>query len=91
VAQARQWLAIVKLASPNEAATLEMELQGSASPGTLKHIDMPAPWDTHLFFLRLAWIGVPFAFLFMVAGPSIVVQIFAGIGLVWLLLFIFLK
>jgi len=35
--------------------------------------------------------GVPFAFLFMVAGPSMVVQVFSGIAMVWLLLFIFLK
>ena len=91
VAQARQWLAIVKLANPNEAATLELELQGSASRSALLSMDIPATWDWHLFFLRLAWIVVPFAFLFMVAGPSTVVQVFSGIALVWLLLFIFLK
>jgi hypothetical protein len=91
VAQARQWLAIVKLANPNEAASLELELQGSASRSALKSLDVPAPWDRHLFLLRLAWIGVPFAVLFMVAGPSTVVQVFSGIALVWLLLFIFLK
>ena len=91
IAQARQWLAIVKLSSPNEAASLELELQGTASPDTLKSMDLLAPWDWHLFLLRLAWIGVPFTFLFMVAGPSTVVQVFSGIALVWLLLFIFLK
>ena len=91
MAQARQWLDIVKLTNPKQAATLALELQGTASPKTLKGLDMPAPWDWHLSLVRLAWICIPFAVLFMVAGPTLAAQIFAGIGLVWLLLFIFLK
>jgi hypothetical protein len=91
VAQARQWLAVVRLANPKEAATLEQELNRPTGSGRSMEIEQPIAWDWHLFLLRLAWIGVPFTILFMVAGPSIVVQVFAGIALVWLLLFIFLK
>ena len=91
VAQARQWLAIVRLINPQEAATLELELNRSAGRRPNMEMGRPIPWDWHLFFLRAAWIAIPFAVLFMVAGPSLVAQIFAGVALVWLLLYIFLK
>jgi hypothetical protein len=91
LAQARQWLGIVRLTSPQEAALLEQELSTGPRPLPAQVAARPIAWDWHLFGLRLAWIGIPFAVVLIILGPSLIVQIFAGVALAWLLLFIFLK
>lgn len=91
IAQARQWLAIVKLTSPKEAETLELELNRTAGHISAQEKDDQTSRTSRLFLLRIAWLGVPFACLFMLAGPNIVVQVSAGICLAGLLVLIFLK
>ena len=91
VANARQWLAIVKQVSPQEAKNLERELQRVAGPLPAEKTDKPTTSDSDFFLLRLAWVGVPFALLFAIAGPDIGVKVIAGVCLVGLLAFIFLK
>jgi hypothetical protein len=96
VANARQWLAIVKLANPREAETLEQELKRAT--GALPALPAePAPQledpktERAFLLLRLAWLGVPVAMLFAIAGPDLGVKLIAGACLVGLLAFIFLK
>jgi len=91
LAQARQWLAIVKLANPAEAETLERELAAPALPAPAQAIDQEAQRDRRLTFVRLAWLGVPFACLFMIVGGDILIQFVAGLCLVGLLAFIFVN
>ncbi len=91
VGQARQWLAIVNLTSPKEAATLELELNRMVGRISGQEKGGQISPTSRLFLLRIAWLGVPFACLFMLAGPNIVVQVSAGICLAGLLVLIFLK
>jgi hypothetical protein len=93
-AQARQWLDIVKLTNPAEAESLELELSPRAGRGATLDAaeaeDRQAAQDRRLFFVRLAWLGVPFACLFMIAGGNVLVQYLSGLCLAGLLAFIFL-
>ncbi len=91
IANARQWLDIVRLASPKQAETLEKELKQVVGHVPAEPKDKLASPDRDFVLLRLAWLGVPFALLFTIAGPDIGVKIIAGICLVGLLAFIFLK
>jgi hypothetical protein len=91
IANARQWLAIVKLANPHEAETLERELKRVVGHTPAEATDKPSSPDRDFLLLRLAWLAVPFALLFTIAGPDVGVKAIAGICLVGLLAFIFLK
>ena len=96
-AQARQWLDIVKQTHPQEAQVLERELSQPAGPSATAETNeaakaeaKQAAQDRHLFLVRLAWLGVPFAGLFMIAGGNVLLQYLSGLCLAGLLAFIFL-
>ncbi len=90
VAQARQWLAIVKMTNPTEAQRLETELNRLVGSAPARTAAQPPAWDPRFVMVRLAWVGVPFAILFMIAGGNSVIQVLAGVCLVCLLALIFL-
>lgn len=84
-ANARQWLAIVKLTSPNEAKSLELELNRTTGHVSAQEKDEPSHPDVRSSIRRILWLGVAVALLFTVVGPNIIVRVIAFIGMACLL------
>ncbi len=84
-ANARQWLAIVKLTSPNEAKNLELELNRATGHVAAQQKDEPSRPDVRSSIRRILWLGVAVALLFTVVGPTIIVRVIAFIGMACLL------
>ncbi len=85
-ANARLWLAIVKLTSPQEANNLEAELNRTTGHTPARGKDVPsAPADARSTIKHIAWACVLVALVFTFVGPDLLVHVIAFISLACLL------